>query len=75
MRKLKILSYAIPLLTLVIWGVLTLLQIWTGIMSSDTFKELTLSAVIVIGISVIVAIAVHGYMENAELKKQGYLDE
>jgi hypothetical protein len=74
-RKLKILSYAIPLLTLVVWGVLALLQIWTSIMSSDTFKELTLSAAIVIAISVIVVVAVHGYIENAELKKQNYLDE
>ncbi|MDR0736958.1 MAG: hypothetical protein LBF51_09070 [Zoogloeaceae bacterium] len=75
MKRLKILSYAIPLAILVVWGMLALMQMWWGIMSSNIFGKLTLSAAIVIAISVIVAIAVHEYAENAELKKQGYLDE
>jgi hypothetical protein len=74
-KTLKILSIAVPLTTLVLWGAIALAQMWAKIMSSDTFAKLTASAAIIIVISIVLTISVRGYIENAELKRQGYLDE
>ncbi|MDR0664552.1 MAG: hypothetical protein LBF86_03420 [Helicobacteraceae bacterium] len=75
MKTLKTAAIAVPLTTLVAWGALALAQLWANLFSDDAFAKITASAAIVIVISVIVALSVRSYVENAELKKQGYLDD
>jgi tetrahydromethanopterin S-methyltransferase subunit E len=75
MKSLKTIAIAVPLATLVAWGLLALAQLWGGVVSDDTFAKLTGSSVIVIGISVIVSLAIRGHIENEKLKKEGYLDD
>jgi hypothetical protein len=75
MKSLKTIAITVPLTTLVVWGLLALAQVWAQIVSNDTFAKLTVSAAIVIIISLITAIAVRGYIENDELKKRGYLED
>ncbi|MDR0747910.1 MAG: hypothetical protein LBE89_08545 [Helicobacteraceae bacterium] len=75
MKTLKMLSIAVPLATLIAWGLLALAQLWVEVVSEDAFVKITISAAIVIVVSVITAISVRGYVENSELKKQGYLDD
>jgi membrane protein implicated in regulation of membrane protease activity len=74
-KTLKMLSIAVPLATLIAWGLLALAQLWVEVVSEDAFVKITISAAIVIVVSVITAISVRGYVENSELKKQGYLDD
>ncbi|MDR2033706.1 MAG: hypothetical protein LBP89_03645 [Helicobacteraceae bacterium] len=74
MKSLKTIAIAVPLTTLVLWGLLALAQLWASVVSNKAFEKLTASAAIVIVISVITSIAIRAHIENAKLKEQGYLD-
>ncbi|MDR2151473.1 MAG: hypothetical protein LBO72_01515 [Helicobacteraceae bacterium] len=75
MNSLKTIGIAVPLATFVAWGLLALAQLWGSVVSHETFTKLTISAVIVIGVSVIASLVIRSYIENEKLKKEGYVDE
>jgi membrane protein implicated in regulation of membrane protease activity len=68
-------SIVIPLVVAILWALLALVQLWTEIMSSVFFTRISVSAAIVIAISVLVAMVFRDFFEVSELKEKGYLGE
>jgi hypothetical protein len=59
----------------VLWSVLALFQLWLGVVSNEVFIKLTVSAGIIVGITIIVTLALREYLQDKDLKTKGFVDE
>jgi membrane protein implicated in regulation of membrane protease activity len=71
----KRVSILVPLGVTLLWALLALFQLWTEIMSAKFFTRLSVSAAIIIAISILVAMVFRDFFEESELKEKGYLGE
>lgn len=69
------LGVIIALTVTVLWSVLALFQLWLGVVSNEVFIKLTVSAGILVGITVIVTLVLREYLQDKDLKTKGFVDE
>ncbi|MDR2165600.1 MAG: hypothetical protein LBO79_08305 [Zoogloeaceae bacterium] len=70
----KRISVIFPLSVAILWALLALVQLWTEIVSAKFFTRVTISATIVIAVSILVAVVFRDFFEESDLKEKGYLD-
>jgi hypothetical protein len=58
-----------------LWSVLALSQLWLGVVSNEVFLKITVSAAIVIGITVVVVLVLREYLQDKDLKAKGFVDD
>ena len=58
----------------VLWGLLAIAQIWVAPFSSDVFSKITISAVILVGIIVLIILVVREYLSDKKFRKDGFID-
>lgn len=69
----KVVAYiSISLLTT--WGILALLQLWFHIISYALFTKITISFVVILVISVVVALIKREYADEKEMRKNDFID-
>lgn len=56
------------------WVILALVQLWFSPISAAIFTKLTVSAVILLGIIIIVTLVIREYFADQKLKKDGFID-
>ena len=59
----------------VLWALLTIVQLWFSVLTSENFMKITISAAILVGVIVIVSLVVREYLSDKKLKKEGFIDE
>lgn len=65
----------ICLLIVVLWAALALLQLWFSLLSTTVFAKITLSALVIAGVVLLVALGIREYLSDKELKDKGFIDE
>lgn len=64
----------ISLTTIVLWALLTITQVWVELVSGAVYLKITLSAAIIVVVSLLVGLAVNDYHSEKKMKDDGYLD-
>lgn len=65
----------IALILFVSWSILALTQLWLNWLDGLIFFKLTLTAGVLIVVSLLVGLAAREYLSDKDLKAKGYLDD
>jgi hypothetical protein len=64
----------VSIFLLVVYAVIAIAQVWLSILSSENFFKVTLTFAIVIVVTVIVALVRREYVDDKQMRKNGYID-
>ena len=59
---------------LIVWVVLTMLVMWTGVLDSDMYIKLSITMAVVLGATILIALALREYGTEKKLKDHNYID-
>jgi uncharacterized membrane protein YqhA len=59
---------------LFIYAILGLIQLWTSFMSWDNFVRISITAAVIIVVTVGISLLYREYIESTELKKDNFID-
>jgi len=66
---------AICLIIAVLWAGMALLQLWFSLLSAEIFTKLSITAVVLIGVVMLVSLGIREYLTDKDLKAKGFIDE
>lgn len=64
----------ISLVTIIIWALLTITQVWVELVTGAIYLKITLTAAIIVVVSLLVGLVINDYHSEKKMKDDGYLD-
>ncbi|CAG0996914.1 hypothetical protein MTYP_02614 [Methylophilaceae bacterium] len=64
----------ISITVIIAWALLTILQVWIEVVSGAVYLKLSMTAGIIVIVSMVIGLAVKDYLSEKKMKDDGFID-